>query len=225
MPVTLDKIAHAKFTICADGPVIVSSKTSGELNPTNTDSQFLQGSNGKEDTYVIPGSTIKGVIRSFIESNANILDFRDYDCEKLFGRIGSPALKSRISFHDAYADIGSVHTTLRASTAIHPHTQAALNSSLNTVLAVDKGDFAAGFTLLNFNSKEIGAILYTLHMANTGFVRFGGRKSRGYGKVKIKDFRLVVTEGFNADLSEKITYMSESLDEAVKHFEGGESNG
>ncbi len=221
MPINLNKVARAEFKICADGPVLISSKYSGEIDPTKPDIQFLQSLNGNESVFVIPGSTIKGVIRNFIENDGKLLD--NISISKLFGTVknnGDVTLKSRISFHDAYANMSNIHTTFRNSTAIHPHTQAALGTSLNNVIAVDKGSFNAGFTIVNFSYEELYAVLNALEMANVGFVRFGGRKSRGYGKVRIEDFELTIIDGFTEDMKEKISCNFENLDKAASYFKG-----
>ena len=62
--------AYAEFDLCADGPVLISSGKSNKTNPTLPDNTFMTGFCGaehKDEMYVIPGSTIKGVIRHHID--------------------------------------------------------------------------------------------------------------------------------------------------------------
>ena len=82
MPITLKNKACAEFILSADGPVLVSAKYSGDLNPTTADAQFLTGQNGSEECCVIPGSTLKGVFRSFFETNER---YKISNTEDLFG--------------------------------------------------------------------------------------------------------------------------------------------
>ena len=80
----IDRKAIAEFDLCAVGPVIVGSGRSNELDPTLPDMTFLSGNNGEEETFVIPGSTIKGVIRHYIGKKINDSDAEEF----LFGKLG-----------------------------------------------------------------------------------------------------------------------------------------
>jgi CRISPR/Cas system CSM-associated protein Csm3 (group 7 of RAMP superfamily) len=214
---TLKNKARAEFVLSADSPVLVAAKYAGDLDPTVVDAQFLMGSNGGEDCCVIPGSTLKGVFRSFFEINDG---YKSLDTASLFGTLKGAderAHKGRISFHDAYA-VGEVRMVARASTALNPSSQSAKSGSLNNVLAVEKGDFAAGFTVVNYTDEEILCLTEALELLNEGFIRIGGRKSRGFGKMTVKSFRLTTIDGFNPDLTEKEGYSSDSLAEAAEHY-------
>lgn len=74
----IDRKAIAEFDLCAVGPVIVGSGRSNELDPTLPDTTFLSGNNGEEETFVIPGSTIKGVIRHYIGKKINDSDAEEF---------------------------------------------------------------------------------------------------------------------------------------------------
>lgn len=226
MPITLKNKACAEFILSADGPVLVSAKYSGDLNPTTADAQFLTGQNGSEECCVIPGSTLKGVFRSFFETNER---YKMSNTEDLFGTVKNQedgkAYKGRISFHDAYADMSGVRMIIRASTAIAAHTQSAMTGTLNNVLAVEKGDFSAGFTLVNYSDDELLKLLCALNLVNEGFIRIGGRKSRGYGKMAVSSFRLTTTGGYNPDLTEKTGYCSDDLAAAIQHYKEVCGNG
>lgn len=226
MPITLKNKACAEFVLSADGPVLVSGKFSGDLDPTTADARFLTGQNGSEECCVIPGSTLKGIFRSFFETNER---YRMSDTEDLFGTVKShddgKAYKGRIAFHDAYADMSGVRMIIRTSTAIAAHTQSAMTTTLNNVLAVEKGDFLAGFTLVNYSDDELFYLLCALNLVNEGFIRIGGRKSRGYGKMTVKSFRLTTTEGYNPDLTEKPGFCSDDLAAAKQHYKEVCGNG
>ena len=84
-------------------------------------------------TLVIPGSTIKGVIRSRVHDiNSSIVD-------GLFGKAGDKPQKGKIGFHDAYAIPESVVTNIRYNTKIDNKLQSAAK---------------AHYALLKLQSKE-----------------------------------------------------------------------
>ena len=207
------RTAVAEFELAAMGPVLISSGISTKTDPTLPDNVFLTGRTDSDGTlaYVIPGSSIKGVIRH----NCSLIGDRE---TSLFGTVSGGAQKSRVSFHDAYADMDTIVTGIRAQTAISPHIQSAKSSSLNNVQNVEKGNFKAGFKLLNFADDELFSIIDVLVRINSGEVRFGGRKSRGFGFMNVKNFSLRITNGFNSDLSAKDEIVLDSLDEAFFHF-------
>lgn len=230
----LERVAIAEFDLIADGPVLVQGGKSNKTNPTLPDSSFLRGLYNGEETLVIPGSTIKGVIRSYVSDTLDptkeLGDNELSQINKLFGCIGEgeqKSMKSKISFHDAYAVSETVVTNIRYNTAINKLTQSAKHRTLNDLEVVEQGVFKAGFKLVNFDNKlkELKYILDALKEVDTGLVRFGGRKSRGFGKMKIGEFSLKIFEGYNADLSVKNEKEFTSLESAYNYVKGCEKCG
>lgn len=203
----IDKKVIAEFDLCAAGPVIVGSGRINELDPTLPDITFLSGNNGKEETFIIPGSTIKGVIRYYIEKkNKDVVEF-------LFGKLGQ---KGRIAFHDAYADMKTVKTSERNQTAIDPVLQAAKNTSLRNLQTVEKGVFKAGFSIVNPTDEELNNIADALDAVRQGIIRFGGSTSRGFGQMNIENFKLTVTKGFDDELNPIVVKQYNSFEEFYK---------
>ena len=205
------------FTISPVGPVIIADSSSNRTNPEKSDACFLMSTVDGKRVYVIPGSSIKGVVRSYASDYLS-----QQDIEILFGRVKpKPPLKSKISFSDAFADMSTVKTDIRYSTAINPIGQSAKNGSLNSVEAVVKGDFYGGFRLKNANEKEFLYIIKAINALDKGEICIGGRKSRGFGTVSIKDFRLVVSNGFDIYLKPVISAEYNELDTLLNELEGG----
>lgn len=211
---TLNSTVIAEFTLSAAGPVLVGSKGSNELDPTLPDAAFLTGSDGEQKAFVIPGSTIKGVIRS------RYCDISGKDStEEIFGCInGQNTHRSKLYFHDAYADMKTVKCGIRYSTAIQSINQNAKKNSLNNMQAVEKGDFDAGFKAINCADKEIYTLLQILDEVNFGLVKFGGRKSRGFGTMKISSFTLRENSGFDESFNAKEEIVYHSLEDALKAY-------
>lgn len=209
--------ANAKFELCAVGPVLVSSGQSHKTNPTLPDKTFMKGYVGKdhsEECYVIPGSSIKGVLRHHIQD----LYLNDQDAEILFGKINDGAQKSKIKINDAFAVPETLVTAVRNSTKIDPNSQSSVNGSLNNMEVVEKGVFKAGFQIKNFTCKEIEALLIALRDIDEGAVRFGGKVSRGFGKMKIGSFSMTAHKGYDKELNpiDKITFMD--IEAALKYY-------
>lgn len=186
----------AEFDLCAEGPVLIGSGENNEINPTLPDTTFLAGKNGDTESFIVPGSSIKGVIRAGMFPEKN-----EQKEKEIFGAVQGGAQKSRLKFHDAYADMSTVTSSLRNQTAIDPLTQGAKGGSLRNMQVVEKGAFKAGFEFLNYTDEEMKLLKNTLSKVNAGIVRFGASTSRGFGVMSIKNFKLVITKGFDENLN------------------------
>lgn len=221
----LSNQAHAEFDLCADGPVLISSGRSNKTNPTLPDNTFITGYNiiydsGEKkrfENYLIPGSTIKGVIRHYINEQ---LAYPDKDTEKLFGKITNGAQKSKVKFNDAFAVPETIVTATRYSTAIDPFLQTAKKGTLNNMEVVEKGVFKASFTVKNFSSVEMEKLLLAIFDINTGAVRFGGKRSRGFGQMKVENFKLNLFDGYNENFEKIKERNFTDIEEAVKYLRG-----
>lgn len=207
--------AVAEFDLCAAGPVLVSSGKNNELDPCLPDRVFLSGSNGTENAFVIPGSSIKGVIRGFVYDAIKYGKDIKIDEEILFGTQRNGARKSKIAFHDAYADMSTVVSNIRHSTAIDPILQNAKEGSLNNMQTVEKGVFKAGFIIKNYTDDEISIIINALKAVNKGILRFGGKTGRGFGMMRVENFNMETYKGFDENLDRMSDNKYSSLDECV----------
>lgn len=211
--------AIAEFDLCPLGPVLVSGGHSHKTDPTVPDITFMTGfsKNGgiTEECYVIPGSTVKGVLRHYIQDNY-IESQADVDI--LFGKITGGAQRSKINFHDAYAVPETVRSSLRNSTRLDPNNQAPVHHSLNNMEVIEKGVFKAGFQISNFTQREMEAILLTLLDINTGAVRFGGKVSRGFGQMYVDNFSMTANKGYSSELAPVGQVTFTDIEQAVKYF-------
>lgn len=207
------------FTISANGPVIIADGNSNRTNPEKADTCFLTSRNNGETAYVIPGSSIKGVIRKYVEE---CFYFNDDKINALFGSVKTkPPLKSKVVFSDAFADMKTVKTDMFFNTAISPIGQGVKGGSLNSVEAVVEGDFHTGFTMKNADDTEFHYIAKALNGLGNGEICIGGRKSRGFGNVKIKNFKLIVSNGFDMDLKPVIVAEYDDVKTLLNDIEKG----
>lgn len=209
--------AHVEFDLCADGPVLISSGKSNKTDPTLPDNTFITGYDGKNHTenYLVPGSTIKGVIRHYMEEQ---LMFSEESAKKLFGDIRSGLQKSKVKFSDAFAVPETVVTAIRHSTAINPHLQTAREKTLNNMEVVEQGVFKASFIVKNYTPVEMEKLLVAVFDINTGAVRFGGKRSRGFGQMRVENFRMTSFDGYNQNFEKKNEKSFTDIETAVKYF-------
>lgn len=207
-----------KFTLSPAGPVLVSSGSANKLHPELPDHTFLMSRNLGEETFVIPGSSLKGVIKHYLYR----ISENDEQVERLLGNPPeADARKSRVSVADAFADMATVQTTLRHSTAIGAVSQSAKSGSLNNMMAVIAGDFAAGIRMKDVTEAEILMMLRALQAIEQQEICIGGKISRGFGRMRIKDFQMTVSCGYDANLHPVIAGEFDSLTTAATAVRSG----
>ena len=133
------------FTISADGPLLIKSGASNKTDPALPDALFLTGKDGGTETYIIPGSSLKGIIRHYLEDN-NII--KEEAAKSLFGSHKGGLLRGRLSVSDAYADMSTVHMVHRVNTALGAVSQSTIRGSLNNTDTLDRGDFRCNFRII-----------------------------------------------------------------------------
>ncbi|MGN0594291.1 MAG: RAMP superfamily CRISPR-associated protein, partial [Hominimerdicola sp.] len=189
----------ASFDITVCGPLLIGGTNTSSVDPTLADDRTLMCRKNGMLVPVLPGSSIKGVFRNaicwdYVKEHKNEAFPENIDkiefVNKIFGNAGnSTKQKSKISFFDAYAKDG-FKLAVRHSAAINPLTHSTINGALFDTEYMSSGCFEAGFKFVNFTEQEMKAVLKVFEKINEGSVRFGGRTSRGFGKVKIDNFSM-----------------------------------
>ena len=205
-------------TLCADGPLLIRSGASTKNDPALPDAVFLTGADGGRTAYVIPGSSLKGVIRHYLEDNG-ILTANE--AGSLFGTLADEAhrtLRGRLSLSDAYADMTTVRTIYRTNTAIVSVSQGVKTGSLNNTETLDRGKFRFSFRIVNFSGHDVFALLTALDAMHRHILFIGGRAGKGYGRVSVTDFSMRTVCGFKPDLTPDITAVYSDLKTALSDF-------
>ena len=210
------------FTISADGPLLIQSGASSKTDPALPDALFLTGKDGDTEAYVIPGSSLKGVIRHYLEDN-HILD--EDAAKSLFGCHTGVSLRGRLSLSDAYADMSTVHIVHRTNTAIGAVSQSAAHGSLNNTDTLDQGKFRCSFRIFNPSGNDVCSLLNALDAMNRHILFIGGRTSKGYGRISIQDFQMQVVDGYTPAFQPNITAVYSDLAEAVNIYRKEIANG
>lgn len=208
------------------GPLLVKSGTVA-LDPTLPDMQFVRTFHPElGETIYIPGSSLKGAIRAFVEGSLRTAGltacdvFGDDSCGKKFdmrtgGREGEEILDSATVYREScYACKVFGNTRLKARVAMSdayptatPVTevrQSVAISRLTGAVAhgpydlevLVSGGFRFAVRLENFEVWQIGLLALALRAMNDGFLRLGFGKNRGFGEVSVLPAKDAVVEQF-----------------------------
>ena len=200
------------FHIKLDGPVLIKSGIETGSGPDMTFVKVFR--NGGEEVY-LPGSSLKGMLRSHAERitrtlapdnpsaacdpfNTNCGNKKGNNSEvykssclicKLFGSIG---FAGRLATEDAYSDGRAPKPQQRDGVGIDRFTGGAARRAKFDLEVINEGLFATAMHIRNFELWQLGLIGFVLQDLTDGFIRIGFGKSRGFGKVsgEIKRVRL-----------------------------------
>ncbi len=206
--------AIVKGSLVPDGPVLVVDGRE-PTDPTAPSLAFVRTRRKGGDTVYLPGSSLKGVLRSHAErllatelgpeAAENPFDFtsaarslahvaRDngdtpevYRLSCAADRLyGSTEVAGRFRVADALPPEGlEVQTETRFGVAIDRAKQAVLHGPFDQE-AVTSGSFELTATLENFELWMMSLVLQTLRDLAMGLVRVGHATSRGFGALKLE---------------------------------------
>ncbi|MCX7969357.1 MAG: RAMP superfamily CRISPR-associated protein, partial [Armatimonadetes bacterium] len=186
---------QVEFTILPKSPLLVKSGLVSP-NPSLPDMQFVRTVTANGETVFIPGSSLKGVFRSFTERVLRTLDgwqgacdpFGDNSCGRKLANdedtakiyrnsckackiYGNTRLRGRIAFTDAFPN-GEVKTETRYGVAISRLTNAVAHGPFEMEIVVS-GSFSGSLAIQNFEVWQLGLIALTIKAINDGLVKIG----------------------------------------------------
>jgi len=203
---------HLRLQIQPKGPLLI--KAGGiSANPALPDMQFVRTYHPElGETVYIPGSSLKGVVRGFVEKALRTWDDRqswrwacptfpteDESCAKRLQNetdtaaiyhkscgacriFGHTRLRGRLSFTDFFP-VEEVRTEIRYGVAISRLTHAVAHGPFEMEVAVS-GAFEGTLVLENFEIWQLGLLTSALEAMNLGLVKVGFGKNRGFGEVE-----------------------------------------
>lgn len=194
------------FALRPESPLLVKSG-GASVNPSLPDMQFVRTWTPEGETIFIPGSSLKGVFRSFSEKvlrtmrkdACDPLNFRENCAGKLNAEsedtarvyrescyackmYGHTRLRGRVAFSDAFPE-GPWKTEVRYGVSISRLTGSVGFGPFGVEVLVE-GMFRGSIVLENFELWQLGLIGLTVRLMNDGLVRVGFGKSRGLGEVR-----------------------------------------
>lgn len=206
---TIRNEARIRCVIEADGPLIIRAAAPSNIDPTRPDMEFVRDGAGQ---LILPGSSLKGVIRSRAERILRRERPNDGACNPFCGAcgqgqnlrprgeeryaqlcyacrlFGSVALRGRAAFADARpVDPAAIVLGQRTHVAVNRVSGGPASGSLFSPEVVERGSFRAEIVLTNFALWQFLILLNVLQEMDEGLVRLGGATTRGYGRVRVRD--------------------------------------
>ncbi|MEM2121021.1 MAG: RAMP superfamily CRISPR-associated protein [Archaeoglobaceae archaeon] len=202
-----------EFELAPKAPLLIKS---GMLspNPSLPDMQFVRSRTADGERVFIPGSSLRGVFRSFTEKVLRTANgewacdpFGDNACGRAIADVddtasvyrrscrackiyGHTRLRGRLSFADALPK-GEVVTETRYGVAISRLTNAVAVGPFE-IEALVQGTFRGSLVMENFEVWHLGLLALTLQALNDGLVKIGFGKNRGFGEVEVRPTGIVV---------------------------------
>lgn len=197
-----------------EGPLLIKSGGEGMADPSLPDMAFVRSGapGGGPLTVYLPGSSLKGVIRSHCERIARTLGVdccdpvgeRQSPCHQeiaeegdaqrqskiykgvcvLCRTFGSTQIASRVRFADGFPEPGTVRTETRTSVAIDRLTGGSKGGALFQFEAVIAGRFLSRIMLHNYQLWQAGLLALALRDLDAGRLQLGYGTSRGMGYVR-----------------------------------------
>jgi len=201
-------------------PLFIKAAEDSSLDPTAADNTYLAFYKDGELVPVIPGTSIKGVLRSSAEEliksqglePCNILDNKQ-NCAGILRR-EQQRLEKKYSAKEKYDKScpicklfgsnvmksriyfydafpeGEYRIGKRKSVAIDRITGASKTNALFDFEYVEYGRFKAEIKLKNFFGWQLKLLLMLFERINDGLITFGGFTSKGFGRLKIDNIDL-----------------------------------
>lgn len=213
--------ARVSFWLHTAGPLLIKGPDQPGLNPLLPDMRFVRAwRDGKEVPY-IPGSSLKGVLRSRAEQIVRVLAPERMDIPDLFQRqrerekemqkrsgrdryyasdpltqlFGQTYLAGRLRCADAFPVEGRpLQLNERNHVAINRITGATQGKALFNPEAVEEGTFAAQINLINFAVWHLKLLGWLLLDLDEGYVLLGGSTTRGYGRMRVENAQVLVRD-------------------------------
>lgn len=194
--------------IKVEGPVLIKSGLAQVGGPDMAWVRVFR--NGREEVY-LPGSSLKGVLRSHAERIARTLNpeaacdpFADTSCGRIFDKrkekpktpeayrdaclicklFGCTAFAGRLATTDAYAIGTPPEPVQRDGVGIDRFTGGAARGAKFELEVITEGTFATTLHLRNFELWQLALLGFVLQDLADGLIRIGMGKSRGLGKVR-----------------------------------------
>lgn len=189
-----------------DGPVLIKSGLAQVSGPDMAWVRVFR--NGREEVY-LPGSSLKGVLRSHAEriartlNNKSVCDpFADSSCGRIFDKrkpktseayrdsclicklFGSTGFAGRLAITDAYALGTPPEPVQRDGVGIDRFSGGAAHGAKFELEVITEGTFATTLHLRNFELWQLALLGFVLQDLSDGLIRIGMGKSRGLGQVR-----------------------------------------
>lgn len=206
--------AKVAVVLHTKSPLTIRSAQGKLLDPTLLDMQCIKSRYQGKDTVIIPGSSLKGVIRSRYEKVISLFGGKCCNIvghEKCFQKpkdwksktydeqekyvyqnmcpacklFGSLDIASRINIADAYP-VGECILGERTGVGINRITGAAQKGALYDFEVIENGSFLVEMTLKNYELYQMALLMFVLKDLDEGYVSLGAASTRGNGRMEVQ---------------------------------------
>lgn len=216
---------EARITILlhTKSPLAIRSAQGKLLDPTQPDMQCIKSRYHGIDTVILPGSSLKGVLRSRYEKvcslfGGKICNIFDHNSKcnnkpKNWKKIsyeekehyvlqnicpacqmfGSQIIASKIFIADAYP-VGDCVIGERTGVGINRITGAAQKGALYDFEVVEDGSFQVEITLKNYELYQMALLMYVLKDLDEGYISIGSATTRGNGRMEVQKLEICLRE-------------------------------
>lgn len=236
------------FNLKIDSPLCIKSGDKG-IDPSMVDDVCVKSYKNGEEVVFIPGSSIKGVIRTQCEKIINIIA-NEMKCCDIFDRqnscnkkdddkksaaeiydllcpacrmFGCTALGGRIKFNDAYPVDNKFKLGYRDGVGINRITGASNKGAKYDYEVVEDASFMVTITGDNYELYQLKLLLYALNDINEGYVTFGSNGTRGNGKMLVENLSLTIRD-YRKDIDCISGYKDNDRGKAVNYSDEGYYN-
>lgn len=212
-----------EFVIRPQGPLLIKSGQEAGADPTLLDMNFVRTQHGElGETIYLPGSSLKGTLRSYCEKIARTVGVKCCDplsndsCGRRVERAGQrgtaaqiysdlcticrifghTVMASHLQMADAYPlaeEMEAVNDTEERDGVAIDRVSGAVAVGPFQLEVVTKGAFKGQLYLKNFQFWQIGLLAVALRDIGQGRVPLGFAKSRGLGRVRVDYTRLEIS--------------------------------
>lgn len=212
------------FRLKPEGPLLIKSGREAGADPTLLDMNFVRTTHAEFGrTVYLPGSSLKGAIRSYCEKIGRTVDLpvcNPLDSKSSCGRklertakiaggaeiyhdlcpicriFGHTVMSSHIYLSDAYPTaetVKVVNETEERDGVAIDRISGAVAVGPFQLEVVTRGEFTASLTLRNFQLWQVGLLTIALRDLAEQRVPLGFAKSRGLGRVSLRYDRLEIS--------------------------------
>lgn len=169
-----------------EGGIQVRGLAENEFGKGVADSSNIKNINGQ---YIIPGSSVKGSMRSQMEKIAEYIN-ADNVIEDAFGKVGkndTEGSSGNILFKDVIINNAKVHHKSRVH--INKFTGGVINPFFEDNIC---GDLCIDIEILNKNNpkKTLGLLLFAIRDLSIGCFSIGNGYANGKGIIKVKEIKI-----------------------------------
>ncbi len=232
------------FDIKTDSPLAIRSSNANGIDPTLPDMQCIRSYKDGESVVFIPGSSIKGILRSRCErilnlvanknSVCNIVDMKkccdakiekseELSAEEIYKKIcsackmfGAKSLGGRFKFKDAYPIGDKPKIGYRNGVGINRITGAAQKGALYDFEVVEEGTFHVTITAANYELYQLKTLIWAISDINDGYVTFGSGSTRGNGKMLVENLQVEFRDYRVNNINKLQGYYESDLGQEVK---------